>query len=138
MENLKDIIFSDISSEYNEEILKKEFNILESIFNDKDLLLKKQREYEEKYTYLTENFIKEFKILNEQHYMIMNAVKDVKFKIDDNESKELLISSENEVLKNIKNTFQTIVSKKEKTLHTYKYLQEIIEKYFYMKEELVL
>lgn len=137
MKNLKDIIVDDISSEYDEEILKKEFNILESILNDKDLLLKKQIEYKEKYVYLSENFTKEFKLLNKQHYMMVNALKDVKFKLDNSESKELLIASENEVLKNIKDTFQTIVNKKEKTLYTYKYLQEIVEKYIYMKEDLV-
>lgn len=137
MKNLKDIIIDDISSEYDEEILKKEFNILESILNDKDLLLKKQIEYKEKYVYLSENFTKEFKLLNKQHYMMVNALKDVKFKLDNSESKELLIASENEVLKNIKDTFQTIVNKKEKTLYTYKYLQEIVEKYIYMKEDLV-
>ena len=141
MKNLKSLLLDNISIECNREILEKELDVLKSISNNKDLLLEKQREYNEKYVYLSESFAKEFKLLNEQHYAMRNALKDTKFKVDNevdnDELKELLISSEYEVLKNIKETFQTIVDKKEKTLHSYRLLKEIVKEYFYVKEELV-
>lgn len=137
MKKIKNLILAGTSCEYDKEVLEEEFNVLESIFNNRDLLLKKQREYREKYTNLSETFMNEFKILNEQHYRMMNALKETKFRVDNNKSKELLVTLEGEVLKSIKNTFQTIINKKEKTLHTYKLLEEVIENYFCTKEELV-
>lgn len=138
MKNLKNFILDDVPCKYDEELLKQEFDVLKCNLNNKDLLLKKKEEYREKHLYLSENFTKEFKILNEQHYRMMKAIKSVKFNIDNDKSKELVITSENEVLKNIKNTFQTIINKKEKTLDTYKLLEEIASEYFYTKEDLVV
>lgn len=137
MKYINDMIMSNISSQYDEELLKKEFHVLNSIFNNENLLLKKQKEYEEKYIHLSEKFEKEFKLLNRQHYYMMNALKNVKFKLDSDESKELMVEVEREVLKNIKNTFQTIINKKESMLYTYGYLQEIVQNNLYMKEELI-
>lgn len=132
----KNSFFKDIGV-YDENILKKEFNILKYAVNDSGCLLSKYNEYRENHTYLSERFLKEFKALNEQHYEMRVSLKSIKLDLDDEKTKDLLKTSEEEVLKSIKNTFQTIVDKKERILNTYKFLERITYQCIYKKEEFV-
>lgn len=121
---------------YDNELLQEELNIIKNISNDTNLLFLKKKEYENKQIELSKNFRSEFKYLNHQHYDIINDIKSIKYKINDEILKRIIITIEKDLLITIKNTFQSIIDKKEQTIYTYKILEDIVSKKYKMKEEL--
>lgn len=135
MNNFMSLI-SDISLiDYDSDILNKEINALDSILDNNNLLLKKQSEYRDIYLLLSEKFAKEFKVLNEQHYKMRTALKSIRLDLNDEYTKRVVIDSEIEVLNNIKNIFQTILNTKQKTINTYRLLDNLVENFLFGRKE---
>lgn len=120
---------------YDNKLLQKELNIIKNISNDTNLLFLKKKEYESKYIELTNKFRNEFKYLNKQHYDIISEIKSIKYNLHDEVLKKIIITIEKDFLISIKNTFQSIIDKKEETIYTYKILEDIVSKKYELKEE---
>lgn len=114
---------------YDIELLKKELNIIKESICEKDTIYEVLKRYRHNYLDKINSFNSEFKFLNEYNYNLLNSIKTNKISLSNKELLTLAIETEREVVKGIKETLQNIVNQKEKTLRTYKWLVDFIERY---------
>lgn len=122
-------LIENISDLYDIELLKKELNIIKESICEKDTICEVLKTYKQKYLLKIDSFNSEFKFLNEYNYNLLNSIKTNKISLSNKELITLAIETEQEIVKSIKETLQNIVNQKEKTLRTYKWLVDFIEKY---------
>lgn len=130
-------LICDNSGSYDTSILEKELYNIKKVLGDRYLLYKMLNKYKEEHSNISSEFNEEFKTLNMYNHMILNSVKSIKLDIPSEKTKDLLMESEREVLKNIKFTFQKLVREKEIKIRTYELLVKKIQEYIYKKDEWV-